>query len=230
MSFYIAPSLMCVDMMNVEKSIRELEKLKADYFHLDIMDNHFVPNLMLPSIFATDLRKITNVPLDIHLMVDDPSSLLKEIIGKNPNPEDIISVHYESTPHIQRVLGQIKTFGVKAGIAICPATPIIVLEDLLPSIDMILLMTVNPGFSGQLLVPGMIEKIHRTKKLLIEKDRDDIMIEVDGNVSFTNIPQMYANGADIFVVGTSSIFNADDSVENNYSKIIKFVDETDRII
>ncbi|HKM44124.1 MAG TPA: ribulose-phosphate 3-epimerase [Dysgonamonadaceae bacterium] len=228
-SFYIAPSVMCVDLMNIERDIRKLENLAVDYLHVDIMDNHFVPNLMLPLSISSSFREISEIALDIHLMVSDPASCLDKLSLPRPNMNDIISIHYESTPHVQRVLDQIKKLGFKAGIALCPSTPIGVLEDLLPSIDMVLLMTVNPGFSGQSLVPGMIDKILRLKQYLIQREFDHILIEVDGNVNFEYGPLMYQNGADIFVVGTSSLFHHQDTLEKNHEKFIQLLNNTKRV-
>lgn len=217
----IAPSLMCVDLMNVERDIKILEEAEVDYLHIDIMDNHFVPNVTLGFDFIDAIRKITNIPLDIHLMIENPENSLSYI--KNCSPEDIVSLHYESTPHIHRALALVKGLGAKAGVAINPGTPIQVLEDLLPDIDIVLVMTVNPGFAGQQLVPATLNKISKLRKMLDETGFGHIEIEVDGNVSFEKAKLMYECGADIYVGGSSSVFHKEASILENSQKMREIV-------
>lgn len=213
----IAPSLMCIDLMNVEKDIRALEYAGVDYFHIDIMDNHFVNNITLGFDFIDGIRRISKVPLDIHFMIEKPENSMQLL--KMCNQEDIITVHYEATPHIQRALSYIKSLGAKAGIALNPGTPIHVLDDLLPDVDLILIMTVNPGFAGQKLIPATLNKINNLRKYLDEKRFDNIEIEVDGNVSFENAKLMHDYGANIYVGGTSSVFYKDSTIEENCKKL-----------
>ncbi|TWT25416.1 ribulose-phosphate 3-epimerase [Planomicrobium sp. CPCC 101110] len=217
----IAPSLMCVDLMNVERDIKILEEAEVDYLHIDIMDNHFVPNVTLGFDFIDAIRKITHLPLDIHLMIENPENSLSYI--KNCSPKDIVSLHYESTPHIHRALALVKGLGAKAGVAINPGTPIQVLEDLLPDIDVVLVMTVNPGFAGQQLVPATLNKISKLRKMLDESGHGHIEIEVDGNVSFEKAKLMYECGADIYVGGSSSVFHKDSSILENSQKMREIV-------
>lgn len=201
----MSASLMCADLMNVEKSVRELEKGGMDYFHIDIMDNHFVPNITLSPDFARDLKRITKVPLDVHLIVEKPEfsiGIFKDILDEN----DYLIVHYEASTVIQKVLSEIKSMGVKAGIALNPSTPIETLEYLLEDIDLVTVMTVNPGFAGQKVVKSTLEKIRDLRSYLNKKGATHVLIEVDGNVSFENAKIMHEKGADIFVTGTSSIF------------------------
>lgn len=218
----ISPSLMCVDLMNVEKSVRELEKAGVDYFHIDIMDNHFVPNITLSTDFIKSIRRISNLPLDIHLMIENPENSLQ--LYEGCKPDDIISIHYESTIHIQRALSQVKKLGCKVGLALNPGNPLCVIEDLLDDIDVILIMTVNPGFAGQRLVPATLEKIKRCREVIEEKSKRDIMIEVDGNVSFENAERMHKMGADIYVAGTSSIFSPGETIVENTIKLRKIIE------
>lgn len=217
----IAPSLMCVDLMNVERDIRILEEANVDYLHIDIMDNHFVPNVTLGFDFVDAIRKITNIPLDIHLMIENPENSLSNI--KNCDSRDIVSLHYESTRHIHRALNLVKELGVKVGVAINPGTPIQVLEDLLPDLDIILVMTVNPGFAGQQLVPATLNKIAKLRKMLDVNGYSNIEIEVDGNVSFEKAKLMYECGADIYVGGSSSIFYKDSTILANSKKMRSIV-------
>lgn len=213
----IAPSMMCVDLMNVERDVRKLESVNVDYLHVDIMDNHFVPNITLSSDFINGLRRITNIPLDIHLMIENPENTLH--LYQDCGPEDIICVHYETSTHIQRTLTMIRDMGCKVGIALNPGTPICMIEDLLEDIDMILIMTVNPGFAGQKLVPSTLNKIKVLRALLNERGYETIMIEADGNVSFENALKMHEAGADIYIAGTSSIFSKEGTLEENTRKL-----------
>ena len=194
----ISPSLMCADFMNLGRDIKEMERLGIDYLHIDIMDGSFVPNYTLGTDFVSAVKKITNIPLDIHLMIDEPERKLDWFdFGEG----DYVSVHYEATKHVQRALQKIKDKGAKTMLAINPATPLCVIEDVAADLNAVLIMTVNPGFAGQKLVPQTLDKIKRAKNLY-----PDIEIEVDGNVSFENAKLMSQAGADIFVAGSSSLF------------------------
>lgn len=199
----IAPSLMCIDFADLTGTIRKLEEARVEYLHFDIMDGSFVPNFTLGPDFLRAVRKLSDTPFDIHLMVQQPE---KHIDLFDLRPGDLVSVHAESTVHLQRTLQKIKNTGAKACVALNPATPIYALDYVLEDIDAVLIMTVNPGYAGQKLVPATIKKIADTRKYLDLHGRQDIQIEVDGNVSFENAKKMYAMGADIFVAGTSSLF------------------------
>ena len=220
---YIAPSLMCVDLMNAQRDVEALEKVGVDYLHVDVMDNHFVPNITLSTDFVKALKKITRVPLDVHLMVEDPARLTIPQLTCC-GPEDIICIHYESTIHPLRALTAIRQMGCKAGIAINPATPICVLEDLLDDVDMILVMTVNPGYAGQKLVASTLKKIERLRKMLAESGHADMPIEVDGNVSFENAVKMHDAGADIYVCGSSSLFSKEGTLEENTARFREIIE------
>ncbi|WP_217592264.1 ribulose-phosphate 3-epimerase [Cohnella sp. GbtcB17] len=199
----IAPSLMCADFLHLEQTLSALDRAGVDYLHIDIMDGAFVPNFTLGPDFVHAVRQATRIPLDFHLMVDHPERHLHLF----PVQEgDIVSVHQESTPHLQRTLQQIKSLGARASVALNPATSVLSIEDVLDDVDLILVMTVNPGFAGQKLVPATLQKISRLKKYLEERDCGHIEIEVDGNVSMENAKKMRQAGADIFVAGTSSVF------------------------
>jgi ribulose-phosphate 3-epimerase len=214
----ISPSLMCLDLMNAEAGVRELEKVGADYLHVDIMDNHFVPNITLSADFVRALRTVTKVPLDIHLMIEKPENSLQAFA--DCSEKDIVCIHYEATVHIERALQEVKKLGCRVGIALNPGTPLCVLEDLIPDIDMVLIMTVNPGFAGQKLVPATLDKISRCRTMLRKLSPDrEILIEVDGNVSFENAKKMRKCGADIFVAGSSSIFGKDGTLAENYKRL-----------
>ena len=209
MNKYISASVMCADQMNLATQITELEKAGIDYLHVDIMDGHFVPNITLGFDFVKDLKKITDIPLDVHMMVENPSAFLEYLPLEK---DDILCVHYESETHIHRTLEQIKNKGCKAGLALNPATPLDCAQYLTDYMDMLLVMTVSPGFAGQKLFAAAERKTAAAKKMLTELNRNDILIEVDGNISIPNAQKLNKCGADIFVLGTSSLFLKDKSL------------------
>lgn len=209
MSKFLSASIMCADLLNLEKSIKELEKAGIDYLHIDIMDGSFVPNITLGFDLVNAIKKITDIPLDIHMMVNKPSEFIDRM---NTDKNDIICVHYESEVHIHRTLEMIKNKGCKAGLAINPQTPICNAEYLTDYINMLLVMTVSPGFAGQKLFAGAERKVENAKRLLSEQNCNDILIEVDGNISIENGRKLSKKGADIFVLGTSSLFLKDKSL------------------
>lgn len=208
----LSPSMMCVDFAKIQETIDTFEKMGVEYLHVDIMDGEFVPNFTLGVDFCQKLRKMSRIPLDIHLMITKPENKLEWFA---PQPGEYVCVHWESTVHLQRALAKIKSFGAKTMVALNPATPVAVIEEVLEDLDAVLLMTVNPGYAGQKLVPASIDKIRRMRAFLDEKGYSHVQIEVDGNVSFENAVKMRQAGADIFVGGSSSVFYKEDTVENN---------------
>jgi ribulose-phosphate 3-epimerase len=207
----VAPSVMCVDLGHIETAVRRLEAARADLLHLDVADGHFVPNLLLGLDVIRHLRAISGLPMDVHLMVANPDQYIEPLakIGVQ-----YVSVHAEACNHLDRVLTEIRRHGMKAGVALNPATPLGALQYVLERLDFVLLMTVNPGFAGQKLVAAAIRKIADCRRFLAECD-PAIPIMVDGNVSFQHIPKMVAAGADILVAGTSSWFNASGTLAEN---------------
>lgn len=176
----ISPSLMCVDFMKIKETLDIFEKENIDYLHIDIMDGIFVPNYTLGTDYCKAIRANSNIPLDIHMMVEKPEEKLDFF---DIREHDIVSVHVETTVHLQRTLTKIKEKGAKAYVALNPATPICLLENIMQDIDGVLVMTVNPGFAGQKLIPQTLKKITAVKKML-EIEGKNCEIEVDGNVSF----------------------------------------------
>ena len=217
----IAPSLMCCDFFNLKEQIDIFEKTGIELLHVDVMDGQFVPNIQLGTDLIKQIKSKTNIPIDYHLMVEKPEIILNyfDAIGEG----DYVSVHYESTYHVQRVLTQIKNRGAKALIALNPATPICMIENVLEDIDGVLIMSVNPGYAGQKLIPQCIKKIADLKEFLIKNGKKNVEIEVDGNVSFENAKIMSEAGADIFVSGSSSIFRKDLTLEQGVQKLREMI-------
>ena len=212
----ISPSIMCVNFFELDKCIKEFEKCNIDLIHVDIMDGSFVPNYTLGTDFIKHLKSKTKIPLDIHLMIDNPESKIDWFeFGEN----DYVSVHYESTPHLHKAISAIKSKNAKAMVAINPATSFNVLDCMLDDIDAILVMTVNPGFAGQKLIKSTLNKIRKLRAYLNEKGYQSIEIEVDGNVSYEKAKLMTEAGANIFVAGTSSIFSKEGNLSENTIKL-----------
>ena len=203
MSGMISASMMCADLVNLKETIKVFEEEQVEYLHIDVMDGEFVPNFGLGVDYIRGLRELTNIPLDMHLMIRNPEYKLQWMGIKDT---DIVSIHYEGTYQVQRALDWLSPFGCKKFLAISPATPIYVLEEVLDYIDGINLLMVNPGFAGQKIVPSTLHKAEKLKDFLAHNNRDDIVVEVDGNITPENGKRLYKTGARIFVCGTSSIF------------------------
>ncbi|MBR4727086.1 MAG: ribulose-phosphate 3-epimerase [Clostridia bacterium] len=207
----ISPSLMCADIFRLREIVEAFEDTGIEYLHIDVMDGEFVPNFCLGSDYCRRLKAKTRIPLDLHLMVTAPEKKL----GVFPfGPGDYVSVHYESTPAVADALAQIRQAGTGPLLAINPDTPVDAVLPFLDLIDGVLLMTVFPGFAGQSMVPGSLERITALRRLLDENGKEALRIEVDGNVNYEKAPLMREAGADLFVVGTSSILGPGDLKEN----------------
>lgn len=211
---FLSPSLMCADLAHLEADVRALEHAGAEYLHLDIMDAHFTPNMPLGLETARQLRSMTHLPFDAHLMVDLNDFFIRQVHELGAN---MVSVHVESCTHLDRALALIRALGMRAGVALNPSTPLQVMEYVLDRLDFVMLMTVNPGFAGQRITPSSFRKIADCRNYLKAKGVS-IPIEVDGNVSFENIPAMVAAGADILVAGTSSVYNASAGILENTAR------------
>lgn len=217
MSGMISASMMCADLLHLKETIRVFEEEKIEFLHIDVMDGEFVPNFGLGVDYIRGLRELTNIPLDLHLMVLNPEYKLQWI---GIRESDIVSIHYESTYQVQRALDWLKPFGCKRFLAINPATPINNLEEVLDYIDGINLLMVNPGFAGQKMVPSTMKKAQKLVKFLSDVGREDITIEVDGNISPENAKTLKLIGANIFVAGSSSVFSGDfDCINKNINRL-----------
>lgn len=213
----ISASMMCSDLIDLRETIDIFEKNGVERLHIDMMDGNFVPNFGLGVDYVRGLRKLTTIPLDLHLMIKDPEYKLQWIGIKET---DIVSIHYESSFQVQRVLDWLKPFGCKRFLAINPATPVSSLEEVLDYIDGINLLMVNPGFAGQKIVPSTMKKAEKVVQLLKAAGREDIIVEVDGNITPENAKKLRAVGASMFVAGTSAIFKGD--VKKYEENILKF--------
>jgi len=203
----IAPSILAADFANLSRDIKQVEKAGADVIHLDIMDGHFVPNITIGPPVVSSIRKITSLPLDAHLMIEEPSRYLDVLIQAGVN---WISVHLEADAHLERTVSYLRERGIRAGVALNPATPIAGLEEILPEVDFILLMTVNPGFGGQQFISSTLKKIRKLKEL-ISCNGYKARIEVDGGIGAGNLHEILIAGAEIIVMG-SAIFGANRNV------------------
>lgn len=211
----IGASIMCANILKLEQEVHDLEENGVDYIHYDVMDGHFVPNFGLNVDMLKAIRSITQLPINVHLMVKEPSAYFEVFAGAGCNS---ISFHQEAVVHAQRAVMQIKGLGLKAGVAINPGTPVYMLEYLLDEMDFALVMTVNPGFSGQKLIPATLGKIGELREM-VKAQGLRTRIQVDGNVSFESIPQMVAAGADMLVGGTSSLYVAGMKMSEAMEKI-----------
>lgn len=201
----IAPSILSADFSRLGEEVRAVEKAGADYIHVDVMDGHFVPNITIGPLVVEAVRKVTSLPLDVHLMIENPDLYIPEFAGAG---SDFIVVHAEATNHLHRTVQLIKSFGKKAGVSLNPATPLHILEYIVDELDLVLLMTVNPGFGGQSFIEACLPKIHALRGML-DKRGLETELEVDGGVKIENIGRISSAGADVFVAGSAVFGGAD---------------------
>ena len=203
----IAPSLLAANFLNLNAECKMLNESKADWYHLDIMDGRFVPNISYGPMLVEVFRKATTKVCDVHLMIEEPGNYAEHF--KNAGADNL-SVHIEACPHLHRNIQQIKSLGMKAGVAINPHTPVAALSDVLADIDLVCMMSVNPGFGGQKFIPYTLEKIKQLRKMIDERGLN-VLIEIDGGVTVENASSIIAAGADVLVAG-NTVFKAADPI------------------
>jgi ribulose-phosphate 3-epimerase len=201
----IAPSLLSADFANLRDEIMKIERGGADYIHLDVMDGIYVPNITFGPPVIKKLRNVTKLPFDVHLMIDRPERYIKDFVEAGA---DIITIHEEATTHLHRTIQEIKSYGIMAGVSLNPATPLENIEYVLDDLDLILIMTVNPGFGGQSFIKAMENKIKKLRDIINERNLN-IILEVDGGVKLENAKEILDYGANLLVVG-SDIFGSED--------------------
>lgn len=216
---YLAPSILSADFAALGKDVQLVETAGAPFIHVDVMDGHFVPNITIGAPVAKALRKHIKGVMDVHLMIENPDQYLEDFKEAGA---DIVTVHYEATPHIHRTLQKIKSLGMKSGLALNPGTPTTVIECLLDQIDMVLIMSVNPGFGGQSFIPYTFEKIKQVKEIAKRNNRE-LLIQVDGGVGLHNVKEVVEAGANVVVAG-SAVFGAEDVTET-VKKFVKLMNE-----
>jgi ribulose-phosphate 3-epimerase len=195
----IAPSILAADFTRLGEQVSEAEAAGADYIHVDVMDGHFVPNMTVGPLVVEALRRVTTLPLDVHLMVEKPEYLIPSFAAAGAS---VLTVHVETCPHLYRTIKQIKEAGLRAGVTLDPATSVLTLEEIIPYVDLVLVMTVEPGFGGQSFIPCMLSKISRTRELLESAD-SQAELEVDGGIDRITAPQVVKAGANVLVAGTA---------------------------
>lgn len=201
----IAPSILSADFSRLAEEVQAVDRAGADYIHIDVMDGHFVPNITIGPLVVAALRKVTDKPLDVHLMIENPDLYIADFAKAGA---DIITVHQEAVPHLHRTVQLIKSLGKQAGVSLNPATPVETLDVILDQLDLVLVMSVNPGFGGQAFISTALDKIRALRQRITQRGLAT-ELQVDGGITVDNIREVVAAGADVLVAG-SAVFNAND--------------------
>jgi ribulose-phosphate 3-epimerase len=210
----LAPSILSADFARLGEQIAEVGKAGADYIHVDVMDGHFVPNITIGAPVVASLRPLTDLPLDVHLMIEHPERYISDFVEAGA---DIITVHVEASRHVQSTIEAIKDLGVKAGVSVNPPTPLSAVDDFIHHVDLVLVMSVNPGFGGQAFIPESLPRIADMRKM-IDSRKPGVELEVDGGINAENAPEIVKAGADVLVAG-NSIFRASDGIEQAMKRL-----------
>ncbi|MDQ7053344.1 MAG: ribulose-phosphate 3-epimerase [candidate division KSB1 bacterium] len=201
-SFILAPSILSADFTRLAEEVRRLEKAGAGWLHIDVMDGHFVPNITMGPVVVRALRRRTRLPLDVHLMIADPNRYIDDFVQAGA---DVLTVHVEACTHLHRTLTAIRSHNVKAGVALNPHTPLSSIEEIVQEVDLVLIMSVNPGFGSQSFIPASMDKIRKLRQMLDERGLPQVRVGVDGGIQLDNIAEVARAGADVLVSG-SGIF------------------------
>ncbi len=205
----IAPSILSADFARLADEIKDVERGGADWIHIDVMDGHFVPNITIGPLIVEAVRPVTQLTLDVHLMIEEPDRYIPQFVKSGA---DIVSVHQEACRHLHRTIYAIKEQGAKAGVVLNPATPLVMIESVLADVDLVLLMTVNPGFGGQKFIPHVLPKVAALRRMLDERGLGRVEIEIDGGVNAETARQCEQAGATVLVAG-SAVFNQPDRAQ-----------------
>jgi ribulose-phosphate 3-epimerase len=210
----LAPSILSADFARLGEQIDEVARAGADYIHVDVMDGHFVPNITIGAPVVASIRPVTSLPLDVHLMIEHPERYISQFVQAGA---DIITVHVEASPHLQSTIRLIKELGTRAGVSLNPATPLVTVEEFLPHVDLVLIMSVNPGFGGQSFIPETLPRIANMRKILDDRGLS-AELEVDGGINADNAPDIVEAGANVLVAG-NSIFRAEEGISQAIQRL-----------